>query len=397
MTWKNILIITLGATPPVVTETVWALLTREADGNPAPFVPVRIHLVTTARGKQDCQKHLIGKAGKLAELFAEFKLPLPEVEINLPESDDGTLLDDIRTDADNIAFANTMSRLIKVYADDPEARIHVSLAGGRKTMSYFAGAAISLFGRDQDELSHVLVAPDYLENCSGFWWPGQRQKSVLHKWETDETGQPKSHSIEGAIAEIASIPFVRMKHILREEAFSGGSVDHAGIVAAVQESLDAQRVVLICDESRLVVGSFSATLGQREFALYRLVAAAAKFCWIGAGPEGLGNGHKGWVSYEQLLFWGSPMLNKFLEYYESAFREGSQAYEEFSETLENKLAAGLISEARQPFVQTHAKLNRSLYKAISNPAIRERIKIVSKGKDPARFGLLLEPHEIEIG
>ncbi|MBF4102237.1 hypothetical protein INT80_01850 [Gallibacterium anatis] len=39
--------------------------------------------------------------------------------------------------------------------------MHVSIAGGRKTMGFFAGYALSLYGRAQDSLSHVLVSAEY--------------------------------------------------------------------------------------------------------------------------------------------------------------------------------------------------------------------------------------------
>jgi CRISPR-associated protein (TIGR02584 family) len=33
----------------------------------------------------------------------------------------------------------------------------MSIAGGRKTMGFYAGYALSLYGRAQDRMSHVLV------------------------------------------------------------------------------------------------------------------------------------------------------------------------------------------------------------------------------------------------
>jgi CRISPR-associated protein (TIGR02584 family) len=39
---------------------------------------------------------------------------------------------------------------------DPQASLHVSIAGERKTMGFYVGYALSLFGRTQGRLSHVL-------------------------------------------------------------------------------------------------------------------------------------------------------------------------------------------------------------------------------------------------
>ena len=396
MEWRDILIVTVGATPPVVTETVWALLTRERNGSHDPLVPSRIHLVTTAGGRAVFETELLGPGGKLDELFRTFGHALPPVEVNLPVDKAGIELTDIRTEAECVAFANTVSRLIRRHADDARTRIHVSLAGGRKTMSYYAGAAISLFGRDQDELSHVLVTPEHLEQCTGFWWPGQPGDAVTHRWEKDDRGRPTVYSAAEGRVDAALIPFVRLKHIVTEHAFPEGEVDHARIIEAAQDSLDAQRLVLVCDAREVRAGRHAVALPHREFALYRLLAVAAKEGWRGAGPDGLGEQHRGWVSYDQLLRPDGRALARFLEFYDDAFRVGTREAQEFKDTVTNKLAAGLIDEARRPFTEARSKLNGLLRRAVPNAAIRQRLLVQSASRDPARLGLLIEPQQIEI-
>ena len=393
MRTNNILIITVGESPAVVTETVWALFNRKKNGRADPFIPAKIHLVTTDHGRRSFSAQLIGAGKKLEALFLAFGYRPAPVEINLPLDAMGKEMSDIRSEDENVAFANTVSRLIRLYTDNPATRVHVSLAGGRKTMSYFAGAAISLFGRDQDELSHVLVTPEALEKCDSFWWPGQPEESVAHKRDkaTRYSTKPSDANVE-----LALIPFVRLKHIVTEDAFPGGAVDYAEVVRAAQESLDAERVVLACDERKLSFGRNSITLPHREFALYRLLATATREGWPGAGPDGLGNQHKGWVSYSGLLRPQAQALDRFYTYYEESFHTGTREYQEFREFVDSKLSAGLIDEVRRLFTQTLSKLNKTLKDAVTNPAIRQRLKVVSRGRDPARFGLLIEPQQIEI-
>jgi CRISPR-associated protein (TIGR02584 family) len=55
--------------------------------------------------------------------------------------------------------------------------LHVSIAGGRKSMGFFAGYAFSLFGRTQDRLSHVLVN-DPFESFPDFYFPQNHTKSM---------------------------------------------------------------------------------------------------------------------------------------------------------------------------------------------------------------------------
>lgn len=380
---KNILIITAGATPQIVTETVWALLKREP-----PFVPAAIHLVTTAHGRGKFAEELLGPQGRLAALFRHFETEPVIPTIHLPEAD-GRELNDIRTDEECAAYANTVSRLIRRYASDTDTRIHVSLAGGRKTMSYFAGAAISLFGRDVDELSHVLIEPEHFEQCLDFWFPGQPEAKIHHR--NGVTYCPADAGID-----IVKIPFIRLSHILPAGAFAGDKLDHRDVIKHVQESLDARLVHLNPARRSLTAGPYEVNLRHREFALYRLAAAARLEGWAGAGPDGIGPQHKGWITYDQLLDLNGPIFRRFFEFYDEVYRSGTEEIDKFREFLSIKLGAGLLREAREPFMQTLAKLDNQIEAQITNPSIRARVRIASAGRNPKRFGLALPLEAIEI-
>ena len=60
-----------------------------------------------------------------------------------------------------MAVADFITEQVRQITADPAASLHVSIAGGRKTMGFYAGYALSLFGRAQDQLSHVLVSPSF--------------------------------------------------------------------------------------------------------------------------------------------------------------------------------------------------------------------------------------------
>jgi hypothetical protein len=157
---------------------------------------------------------------------------------------------DVRTEREAIAFGNTVTRLIAKLAEDSHNRIHVSLAGGRKTMGWYAGAALSLFGRDRDELSHVLVdhiagEPEALEGCEDFWWPTENDEWIPHRYLRDADGNPRLFNARNGRIDLARIPFVRLKHILSEDAFPKGEIDYEAIVHALAESLSAYRLRLV--------------------------------------------------------------------------------------------------------------------------------------------------------
>jgi CRISPR-associated protein (TIGR02584 family) len=178
----NILIITVGETPQVVTETVYGLLTQ-----PDPWVPDRIIIATTGRGADGFRQGvppsedgrfagrppLTGAEGRLVALYNELGKADQHVEpeIAVAHMADGRRIGDIRSDAEVNAFADMLLELVAEATADDTGQLHLSLAGGRKTMSFIAGQVMALHGRAQDVMSHVLVEPIKLESLASFWWP----------------------------------------------------------------------------------------------------------------------------------------------------------------------------------------------------------------------------------
>ena len=165
---KEVLIISTGLAPQVITEMLWWLAAREE----APrIVPDAIHVVTTRKGAEIIDDQVRGPEGKLAEFCQEFGLPdlNDRLQLNLPQETDPEYGDDARDLDTNIGYANRVTRLLRDLTANPETRIRACLAGGRKTMSFYMGYAMSLLGRSDDDLCHVLVSPAF-ENSPDFWW-----------------------------------------------------------------------------------------------------------------------------------------------------------------------------------------------------------------------------------
>ncbi len=158
---RRILFLVAGLTPQVVTETLYALCYRTPD----PFLPTEIHLLTTTEGSRRARLMLLeGEQGRFYRFCEEYRLPqlakaFDETRIHLVRGADGAPLDDIVTADDNAAVADAIMHHIRAFTSDPDCALHASVAGGRKTMSVALALAMSLFGRPQDALSHVLVSP----------------------------------------------------------------------------------------------------------------------------------------------------------------------------------------------------------------------------------------------
>lgn len=198
---RRILVAVTGMSPQVVTETLWAL---HMQGE----LPDEVHLVTTLHGRNRAIRDLFDPADGQFHAFCrdfmlENKILFSERNITVISTPAGEPLADIRTPEDNAHAADTILRTIRSFCDNPEAQVHVSIAGGRKTMGFFAGYALSLFGRTQDRLSHVLVSEPF-ESNRDFFYPSPDGKTIL---------APNGSPLDQRTARVmlADIPFVRLR------------------------------------------------------------------------------------------------------------------------------------------------------------------------------------------
>lgn len=199
--FKEIFVFVAGTTPQIITETIYALSQK----NP-PVYPSEIFIITTVTGKRFIEKSLI--SGRiLEEMSREFSFPAIKIDNNsfiVPVDINGHEIEDIRSEADNELIGNIITSFIRDKAQDNLCRMHCSIAGGRKTMSFYLGAALQLFGRPQDRLYHVLVSPEFESNPSFFYKP-VKDRIIEAK---DAKGAPLN--TKDAVIELAELPFIRL-------------------------------------------------------------------------------------------------------------------------------------------------------------------------------------------
>jgi len=158
---RRVLLAVAGLSPQIVTETLYALAMR---GEPVS-IPTEVRLITSSEGAQRARLSLLSAdPGWFGRLCRDYGLPpisFSEAHIEVLHDADGNVLADIRDPDDNARVADQITETVRALTADPECALHVSIAGGRKTMGYYAGYALSLFGRPQDRLSHVLVSEPF--------------------------------------------------------------------------------------------------------------------------------------------------------------------------------------------------------------------------------------------
>lgn len=220
---SRVLVLVCGQAPQVITETLHGLVTA-----PQPFVPTRVVIVTTRAGKQGIVRSLL-EGGQLAALRADLAARrLPGIDpdtlaalrfgaeaVRVPANAQGVEDDDAHSEDALQRMGDLILATLCEYATD-DAALHVSLAGGRKSMSYLAGLALSLAGRPQDRLSHVLLSDERFENCPDFFFPPHQPTELLVR--APGAREPQKVSTADVRVLLSDVPFVRTRLLLGEHA-----------------------------------------------------------------------------------------------------------------------------------------------------------------------------------
>ena len=232
-----VLIAGIGTSPAVLTETVWAL----AHQKPA-VVPDKVVVITTTSGKsglvksllsgQDCVWEQLKAALCKDKINIEGRLTFTEDSIKVMLDSKDNRLSDLRNGEENLDAADFMLGEIRKYTEDPSKTVLCSIAGGRKTMSALLFSCMSLLGREQDRVYHVLIPPEY--DCGmepPFYFP---QKGVVHEL-LDRGKIPTGKKIQSRKIgiELFDVPYVRMRGWFQEK-FKTLPPSYRKLVAKVQ-------------------------------------------------------------------------------------------------------------------------------------------------------------------
>lgn len=203
---KNILVAVTGASPQVLTETLYALHTQ------GKTFPDEVWVITTQSAKELLVKGLFHE-GHWQRLLTDYQMPaiqFDEEHIWLITDSDGRILNDAKAEKDQSIMADFITRRIAELTADSDCSIHASLAGGRKTMAFYMGYAMSLYGREQDALSHVFVNDEF-EFVPDFYYPTLYDNLITGK-SSKETVNTRN-----AVVTLAEIPFVRMRRHFEQD------------------------------------------------------------------------------------------------------------------------------------------------------------------------------------
>ena len=256
---KRILAFVSGMSPAIITETIYALATSSE-----PWIADEIYVLTTKTGKNKIQQELLD-SGVYAKLCQQLDIDCKNYKLNAKNIEVvcnmGVELDDIRTKEDNDNFANFIVSKIHHLCNNEDSEVYVSLAGGRKTMSYYMGYALSLFGRPQDKLFHVLVSEPFDGNVvPTFYYPDDTEYTK----RLDST----KHFGKDAKLELAEIPFISLRQYLPKTLEKHGHFND--YIQNIQTNLDNHIRTLSFDyDNRLIIcNNTPVKLEPQQLAIY---------------------------------------------------------------------------------------------------------------------------------
>lgn len=356
---RRILLAVTGLSPQVVTETVYALTQKS---NPA-FVPTEIHLVTTAEGAERARLTLLAESpGWFHRLREDYRLPemaFSEETIHVLQREESEPLADIKTRDDNEKVADYLIAVIRRLTADPSAALHVSIAGGRKTMGFYAGYALSLMGRPQDRLSHVLVESPY-ESNQQFYYPTPYRYVIF-------TPPPENRPLDASKAEVhlAEIPFVRLRYGLDDRLLKGNAT-FSEVVSEAQSLLGPPRLLIDLDQKCVVAGGEEVHLPPVQLAFLSWLARRVQ--------QGR--------PFVQSPCEGAPEQEYAVEY----LAEYAHLGDDLGSATAHRLRAGMDKTF---FLETKSKLNRSLKAGLGMHGWL-RYGVLSDGRRPALYRVQLD-------
>jgi CRISPR-associated protein (TIGR02584 family) len=262
---RRILICVTGLSPQIVTETLFALSVSQTPR----WVPDEIRLITTQRGADNARLTLLSdNPGWFHRMCRDWHLPpiaFDATHIEVLQDAHGQPLEDIRDDQDNQRAADGIADLVRRIAEDDNTEIHASIAGGRKTMGFFMGYAMSLWGRPQDKLSHVLISAPF-ESRPEFFYPTPTPQVI-------PASAPGQDPLDASTAKVwlGDIPFVRLRKLLPASITCQNS-GFAQAVSAANRALDQVELEIDIAQSCVRVNKQSIGLPPMQMGLLGLLA-----------------------------------------------------------------------------------------------------------------------------
>ena len=254
----RVLIVLLGTSPAVLTETLYALV--KATGG-KQFIPTKVVVITTTEGRELLNDTLlitrgarygapIGRAGhrvtwlqRLCEDLGIASITVGKDDIVVPQGPDCEEINDAHSEDELNAMADAIVDALWQYTRRVNTAVHLSLSGGRKSMSHLAGQAMTALARPFDRLIHVIVKPAWLEQPDvKFFYRGCRRSYSNPSPDTSKNKHdyPTEYGVTAAEVslQLSYEPFILLPTSLRKLADQREDLSFNGLIAALSDPPD---------------------------------------------------------------------------------------------------------------------------------------------------------------
>ena len=364
---RRILLCATGTYPQVITETLYALFTERQ------FYPTEIHAIGTMPAREGLLKQLRNEDSEYHDLLREFnldgKIKFDEENIHIIATEEGVELEDILFPEEIGIAADMTVNLIRELCKDDDSCLHVSMTGGRKTLSFVVGYGLSLFARPQDILSHVLVPGGYEYNKDCFY-PTQKIQT-LNKWNS-ELNRNEIMLASAARIMLADIPLVHLRKNLPENFMTSGP--YTDTVEAVQYSINNPGTLKFDLKNRQLICE-STTIKIQPFPLMMMLWLADR------KTQGLPG-----ISPSQ----NESLVRDFLDF-------ADDIYLRIPRAQNPRYSIETPKEFVRKFNEVRARINGAIKEAMPQGELNERFLIQASGKKGAMvYDLSTAPENIEL-
>jgi CRISPR-associated protein (TIGR02584 family) len=408
--YHHILVAVAGQTPQIITETLYALMVQRR-----PPAPIReIFIITTARGAETARRVLLDPDhGQFFAFCREYSLDpnsiafdeqhiitIKKEVVRGPWSvvrgkkttdheqrtkDQGpmTNLDDIRTVQDNQALAQQLFGFIKQLTANPDTALHCSIAGGRKTMSAYMALALTLYGRQQDTLSHVLVSEEFESNQKFFFPPRRNEQIAIRRGPELDIVHTKDARIE-----LAEIPFIRLRERLGEW-FTALDQTVEEVIRTAQYEIDltppvADRLIIDLNRREARFGPTCLPLSGVHLATYAYLAHTKTEHCVRPDLSACGSCTECYQTFPEVD------QDRFIRIYRRVY---THTRGQFDERLDKKRQKGKPPLDQENFQSYVSRANRRLDDAQVSPQLRI---ITTGGYGHTRYGVAIDKTRIEV-
>jgi len=375
---KNVLLITTGLSPQVITETLCYYGQMDT-----PIHFDEVHVITGTVGKDLIMNNLLGGPKYYDQYCSDYNIDkkaisFSENSIHLLLDDDQVPLDDIKTINQNKAAINQIFKIVSDLTEDENVRLITSVSGGRKTMSVILGQAMQFFARQQDKIIHVIV--DNIILSADFYYPTPHKKVVTVEGQDIDFSKVKLYLDE--------LPFIRLRPIIGPLLIGDGKSSLVNMVkvaqAQIEELTKSPEVIVDLAERSLMINDQKINLPVKNLAVY--------CAFMKLRLDDAGDGKNGFLtSFDIVNEYGDrSFLKFFLTYYVMMYGEKKIFAINEVEKFKNE-------DYDDPwFRQTKSKINKALKDNISYPEYEfSKISRVGSSND-SRHGLLIDKDMIII-